>query len=168
MLMGGAQSLSVFFSLRTTQKSFKKKEMLINKEMKDARIMVFVFFISFVVVSYIAIKRFFQPKELEFYASMFSLVGNTIAVFVNYYQWKKNLKLSKEAFSPVMESQWSLFRIKTYTALTAVVSVAIYYLIPNSFLQNYVDPAFSLALAVLILYSAFTLMQKARFGKELE
>lgn len=162
MLMGGAQSLSVFMSLKTAQKSVRQQEVLIDKEVMNARIMAFVFLISFLVVSFIAIKRFFHPKELEFYASMVGILGNSIAVFVNYYQWRKNLKLSKESFSPVMESQWTLFRIKTFTALTAVVSVALYFLIPSSAIHRFVDPAFSIALAALILYSGISLLRKAK------
>jgi Co/Zn/Cd efflux system component len=164
MLMGGAQSLSVYLSLKTTQKSYKKHENLIKQEIINARIMVAVFLVSFVVVLFIAIKRFFMPKELEFYASMAGVVGNSIAVFVNFFQWRKNLKLSKEEFSPVLESQWTLFRIKTFTALTAVVSIIVYYLLPNSILHDYVDPVFSMGLAALILYSAFALLRKAKFG----
>lgn len=166
MLMGGAQSLSVYLSLRTTRESYKKQEDLLQKEIRNARIMVAVFMVSFVVVLFIAIKRFFEPKDLEFYASMLGVLGNTIAVFVNFYQWRKNLKLSKQAFSPVMESQWTLFRIKTFTALTAVVGIVVYYLLPNSLIHNYVDPFFSISLAILILYSAFALLRKAKFGKE--
>lgn len=165
MLMGGAQSLSVFLSLRTAQKSVKKQEFLIKREVFNARIMVFVFFVSFVVVSFIAIKRFFEPKELEFYASMAGVFGNSIAVFVNFYQWRKNLKISKESFSPVMESQWTLFRIKTFTALTAVISILVYYYLPSAIIHDYVDPVFSITLASLILYSAISLLRKAKFGK---
>lgn len=162
MLMGGAQSLSVFLSLKTAQKSVKQQEVLIQREVINARIMALVFFISFIVVSFISIKRFFQPKELEFYASMAGVFGNSIAVFVNFYQWRKNLKLSKESFSPVMESQWTLFRIKTFTALTAVISVLVYFLMPSSVIHRFVDPAFSITLSALILYSAISLLRKAK------
>lgn len=163
MLMGGAQSLSVFLSLRTAQKSVKKQEVLIKKEVFNARIMVFVFFVSFIVVSFIAIKRFFYPQDLNQIASMAGVFGNAIAVFVNFYQWRKNLKISKEAFSPVMESQWTLFRIKTFTALTAVISILVYYYIPSAIIHDYVDPVFSITLASLILYSAISLLRKAKF-----
>jgi len=167
MLMGGAQSLSVYLSLLTTQKSVKKQENLINREVYNARLMASIFLISFLVVSFIAVKRFFQPKPLDDYALIIGLIVNAVAVFVNYYQWKKNLKLSKQEFSPVMESQWSLFRIKTFTTLTSVLSILVYYILPQSFvLHRFVDPAFSLALAALILYSAITLFQKAQSGKE--
>ena len=167
MLMGGAQSLSVFLSLRTTQKSVKKQEHLIAKEMSNARIMVLIFLASFLVVSFIAIKRFFEPKELKDYAALFGAFVNSIAVVVNYYQWKKNLRLSKQEFSPVLESQWSLFRIKTFTALTSVLSIVAYYIVPTSYaLHDIVDPAFSLSLAALILYSAISLFKKAKFVVE--
>ena len=166
MLMGGAQSLSVFLSLKTAQKSVKKQEVLIRREVINARIMVLVFFISFVVVSFIAVKRFFEPKELNEFASWLGVFGNAIAVFVNLYQWRKNLKISKESFSPVMESQWTLFRIKTFTALTAVISILVYYLCPGAIIHNYVDPFFSIALASLILFSAIALLRKARIVGE--
>lgn len=166
MLMGGAQSLSVYLSLQTTRESYQKQENLIQKEIRNARIMVFVFLISFAVVLFIAIKRFFMPKELEFYASMAGVAGNTIAVFVNFYQWRKNLKVSKQAFSPLMESQWTLFRIKTFTALTAVVSIIVYFLVPGTKIHAYIDPIFSISLALLILYSAVVLFRKAKFVRE--
>lgn len=166
MLMGGAQSLSVYLSLKTTQESFKKQEDLMQKEIRNARIMVFVFLISFVVVLFIAIKRFFEPKELQFYASMVGVLGNSVAIFVNLYQWRKNHQLSKQAFSPVMESQWTLFRIKTFTALTAVASIIVYFVLPNSLIHDYVDPFFSISLALLVFYSAIVLFRKAHFVKK--
>jgi Co/Zn/Cd efflux system component len=54
MLMGGAQSLSVYLSLKTTREAYKKKEELMQKEINNARIMMAVFLISFVVVLFIA------------------------------------------------------------------------------------------------------------------
>lgn len=164
MLMGGAQALSVYLSLQTAKKSVRIRENLISREAFNARVMVSVFFISFVVVMFIAIRRFFQPKELELYASLFGALVNGIAVFVNVYQWRKNLRISKQEFSPVMESQWSLFRIKTFTALTSVLSILLYFLLHDSEIHSYIDPAFSLALAALILYSAISLLKKAKFG----
>ncbi len=162
MLMGGAQSLGVYLSLRTTKQSIKKQENLISKEVFNARIMVAVFMIGFFVVSFIAIKRMFQPKELKLYASLIGAIVNAAAIFVNLYQWRKNLRMSKEEFSPLMESQWSLFRIKTFTAFTSVLSIVMYYSLPDG-IHDFVDPVFSLALAVLILYSAISLMRKAHF-----
>jgi len=169
MLMGGAQALSVYLSLQTAKKSVRIREHLISREAFNARVMVSVFFISFVVVMFIAIKRFFYPKELELYASLFGALVNAIAVFVNVYQWRKNLRISKQEFSPVMESQWSLFRIKTFTALTSVLSILLYFLLKyfllsDSEIHSYIDPVFSLALAALIFYSAISLLKKARFG----
>jgi len=164
MLMGGAQALSVYLSLQTARKSVRIRENLISREAFNARVMVSVFFVSFAVVVFIAVKRFFQPKELELYASSFGALVNAVAVFVNVFQWRKNLKISKQEFSPVMESQWSLFRIKTFTALTSVLSILIYFLLQGSSMHAYVDPIFSLALAALILYSAISLLRKARFG----
>ncbi|OYT14909.1 MAG: hypothetical protein B7C24_15850 [Bacteroidetes bacterium 4572_77] len=161
MLMGGAQSLSVYLSLLTTKKSVKRQKHLINREVFNARLMVLVFFLSFSVIAFIAIKRMFQPKDIELYPAVLGALVNAAAVFVNLYQWRKNLKVSKEEFSPLMESQWSLFRIKTFTALTSVLSIIVYYLPLPHLIHKFVDPVFSLALAALILFSAISLLRKA-------
>ena len=166
MLIGGAQSLSVYLSMQTTRSSFRNPDNQLRNEIKDSRIVIVVFLLSFLVVMFIAIKRMFMPKQLEFYASMVGLIGNAVAIFVNGYQWHKNLKISREAFSPLMEGQWSLFRIKTFTALFAVLSVVFYYLLPQHFfLQDYIDPIFSLGLALLILYSAIGLIHTSGMVK---
>ncbi len=162
MMMGGAQSLSVFLSWMSTRKSYSLKKELPNSERLNARFMALVFFASFVVVSAMAMNRFFNPKQMQDDVVLFALFVNSFAVVVNFIQWRKNLRLSKQSFSLVMESQHSLFFIKFFTVLTVEISLTLYFLLAGKGIHDYIDTMFSVALAFLTLYSAFRLFQKSK------
>jgi Co/Zn/Cd efflux system component len=162
MMMGGAQSLSVFLSWMSTRKSYSLNKELPNSERLNARFMALVFFASFVVVLAMAVNRFFFPKEMHDDVALFALLVNSFAVIVNFIQWRKNLKLSKQNFSLVMESQHSLFFIKFFTVLTVEISLSLYFLLVGKGIHEYIDTLFSIALAFLTFYSAFRLFQKSK------
>lgn len=161
MLMGGAQSLTVYLSWMSTKKSYKQQRDLPNSERLNAQFMAIVFLASFIVVLVMAVDRFVYPRELNKNMVFFGLIVNSFAVLVNFYQWKKNRKLSKLAFSLVMESQQSLFFIKFFTVLTVEISLALFFLFEGKGVHDYVDTFFSVALAFLTLYSAFGLFRKS-------
>jgi len=166
MLMGGAQSLSVYLSWMSTRKSYRLQKELPNEERLNARFMAVVFLASFVVVLIMAVDRFANPREMKEQVVLFALVINSFAVIVNYIQWRKNMKLAKENFSLVMESQQSLFFIKFFTVLTVEISLSLYFLLVGMGLHDYVDTTFSVALAFLTLYSSYRLFKKSKRIKE--
>ena len=76
----------------------------------------------------------------------------------NGIMWLYYLRLSRTAASPVMESQWRLFRAKTGTSSIVVLS-----LLPNLFSGVYgwlslTDPLGSIVVAGFLLHSAFSLL----------
>ena len=162
MLMGGAHSLSVYLSWMSTRKSFKEQRELPDSERFNAQFMAFVFIASFVVVVAMAVDRFIDPRDLNREMVFFGLIVNSFAVVVNFYLWRKNLRLSKLAFSLVMECQQSLFFIKFFTVLTVEISLVLYFLLEGKGVHDYVDTFFSVALAFLTLYSAFGLFRKTK------
>lgn len=161
MLMGGAQSLSVLLSWRSTRRSYKLKMDLPTSERLNALFMGWIFIASFVVVIVMAVDRFIDPRDLNEEVAFFGLVVNSFAVVVNFYQWRKNMQLSKLNFSLVMESQQSLFFIKFFTVLTAEISLGLYFLMEGKGVHEYIDSFFSVALAFLTLYSAISLFKKS-------
>lgn len=161
MLMGGAQSLSVLLSWRSTRRSYKLKMDLPASERSNALFMGWVFLASFVVVLGMAVDRIIDPRMLNEKVAFFGLIVNSFAVVVNFYQWRKNMQLSKLNFSLVMESQQSLFFIKFFTVLTAEISLGLYFLMEGKGVHEYIDSLFSVALALLIFYSAVRLFQKS-------
>ena len=162
MLMGGAQSLSVFLSWMSTRKSYRLQRHLPKGECMNARFMAFVFLASSIVVLSMAVDRFFNPREMKEEIAMFALIVNSFAVVVNYVQWRKNTRLSKQEFSLVMESQQYLFFIKFFTVLTVEISLSLYFLLQGKGIHDYIDTMFSVALALVTLYSSFRLFRKSR------
>lgn len=162
MIMGGAQSLSVFLSWMSTRKSYRLRMNLPKGECLNARFMAFVFLISFIVVLAMAMERFVNPREMKEEIALFALLVNSFALIVNYVQWRKNSHLSKQNQSLVMESQKSLFFIKFFTVLTVEISLSLYFLLEGKGIHDYVDTSFSVALAFLTLYSSFRLFRKSK------
>lgn len=160
MLMGGAQSLSVYLSWVSTRKSYNQQRELPDSERFNAQFMAFIFIASFIVVVAMAVDRFIDPRKLNQEMVLIGLFVNSFAVVVNFYQWRKNLQLAKHTFSLVMESQQSLFFIKFFTVLTVEISLTLYFLLEGKGVHDYVDTFFSVALAFLTLYSAFGLFRK--------
>ncbi len=161
MLMGGAQSLSVLLSWRSTRRSYKLKKDLPTSERWNALFMGWIFLVSFVIVLGMAVDRIIDPRILNEKVAFFGLIVNSFAVVVNFYQWRKNKNLSKLNFSLVMESQQSLFFIKFFTVLTAEISLGLYFLMEGKGVHEYIDSLFSVALALLIFYSAVGLFKKS-------
>lgn len=161
MLMGGAQSLSVLLSWRSTRRSYKLKKDLPTSERWNALFMGWIFLVSFVIVLGMAVDRIIDPRMLNEKVAFFGLIVNSFAVVVNFYQWRKNKNLSKLNFSLVMESQQSLFFIKFFTVLTAEISLGLYFLMEGKGVHEYIDSLFSVALALLIFYSAVGLFKKS-------
>lgn len=162
MIMGGAQSLSVLLSWISTHKSYRLKIELPKSERFNARFMAWIFLASFIVVVEMAVGRILDPRELNENMALFGLFVNSFAVVVNFIQWRKNLQLSKQNFSLVMESQQSLFFIKFFTVLMVEISLSLYFLLHGKGFQDYIDTLFSFALAFLILYSTFQLFSKSK------
>jgi divalent metal cation (Fe/Co/Zn/Cd) transporter len=128
--------------------------------------MALVFLASFIAVLSMAVDRFMNPREMKEEVALFALIVNSFAVIVNYIQWRKNTRLSKQKFSLVMESQQYLFFIKFFTVLTVEISLSLYFLLQGKGIHDYIDTMFSVALAFLTLYSAMRLFRKSNDNKE--
>jgi divalent metal cation (Fe/Co/Zn/Cd) transporter len=107
-----------------------------------------------------------NPREMKEEVALFALIVNSFAVIVNYIQWRKNTRLSKQKFSLVMESQQYLFFIKFFTVLTVEISLSLYFLLQGKGIHDYIDTMFSVALAFLTLYSAMRLFRKSNGNEE--
>lgn len=166
MIMGGAQSLSVYLSWMSTRKSYKLEKELPNSERYNANFMAFIFLASFIAVMAMAVDRIIDPRELNYNMALVGLIVNSFAVVVNFIQWRKNANLAKQNFSLVMESQQSLFFIKFFTVFTVEISLMLYFLLVGKGVHDYIDSVFSMGLAFLTLYSAYGLFRKSN-GKKI-
>lgn len=112
----------------------------------------FVMLVSCVVVIAVAVHRLHAPKAVE--NVEFGLLLAVLSVIGNSSLWGYNLSLNKREYSPILDSQWRLFRAKTIAALIVLVSLVF---ATNSYTATWAeiaDPVGSLALAGFLLYSA--------------
>jgi len=109
--------------------------------------------LSWMIVSYGAIERFRHPTPIGRIGLALFVTGGS--ALVNLWVWRKNLKLTRIEPSPVLESQWRLYRAK----FAANVSVVVSLLISAGFREQrwaaYVDPAGAILISVFLLVSAY-------------
>ncbi len=118
-----------------------------------------IMFASVGVVLYGAITRLFVAQvEIPASGIILAIAINIPSIFANFWLWRKNYKLAQEEPSPIMESQWRLYRSKVVTNTLATVSYML-----TLFLQDHAwtfifDPIFSVILAAFLAYSAYIIL----------
>lgn len=109
--------------------------------------------LSWMIVSYGAIERFRHPTPIGSIGLALFVTGGS--ALVNLWVWRKNLKLTLIEPSPILESQWRLYRAK----FAANISVLVSLLISSGFREQrwaaYVDPAGAILISVFLLVSAY-------------
>lgn len=109
--------------------------------------------LSWMVVTYGAIDRFRHPARIgSVFLALFVTGGSA---FVNFRIWRNNLKLSRVEASPIIESQWRLYRAKTVANLCVVVSLSVSWLFRDQAWSAYVDPAGAILISGFLLLSAY-------------
>ena len=73
-----------------------------------------------------------------------------------------NRVLSKHDPSPILTSQWKLFRAKTVASLVVVLSLGSSIWLPGATIALYSDPIGSIFLASFLLYSAYSIISASR------
>lgn len=114
---------------------------------------------TFFAVIVSAAMRLLSPQPVE--NATFGFILGVLSVLGNVSLWRVNYGLAKQAPSPMMDSQWRLFRAKSCASIIVVCSLA-----PSMVgnLQNvlwYADPVGSLLLSGFLLYSAMGLFSSS-------
>ena len=115
--------------------------------------------ITFIISSVVGIKRFIAPEYLEnvgfgFILALFSVAGNA-------FFWMQSYLLDRRSPSPITDSQWRLFRAKTFATVVVALSLGCALLFDHQSWTLYVDPTGSLVLAGFMLYSALSMLSSA-------
>ncbi|MEI7856317.1 MAG: cation transporter [Methanomicrobiales archaeon] len=82
-----------------------------------------VMFISLMIVFVVALYRIAVPGELVHEGVMLGIILMVIGVSMNSYLWLKNYRFNQRDPSPIMDSQWKLFRTKAFSDFTVLVSL---------------------------------------------
>jgi len=119
-------------------------------------IVAWIMFLSLIIVLYSAFYRFRHPHELHPVGVILGIALMLAGVCVNTWLWIKNYRVSCKEYSPIMESQWRLFRAKAVADLTVlitlVLSVSLRRVAPWAI---YIDPIGSLLIAGFLLFSIY-------------
>jgi ferrous-iron efflux pump FieF len=111
---------------------------------------------TLLVALYHAVERFRHPVlvtrvQLGFFVAIW-------AVAINAWIWRRTYARTKQAGSPVLESQWHLFRIKMLANLCVVLSLGLSLNLSGRSWAMYVDPVSSLVLAGFLGYSIYSIV----------
>ncbi len=158
-----ADTVVSFLSWLTLRKASKGKTFEYNYgygkwENLISLTMAGVMFISVGFVLYGAMVRLFiEPSYIKPTGVIIAICISIAAIIINISLWRKNYALAQIEPSPIMESQWRLFRAKVMNSACSLSSYALS-LIFLSYSWSFVfDPIFSILLTIFLGYSAYGL-----------
>ena len=79
--------------------------------------------LSFAAVVFSAISRIRQPEPVRQVG--WGLLLSIAAAAINVTLWQRNYRLARQEPSPIMESQWRLFRAKAVVNLTVILALGL-------------------------------------------
>lgn len=109
--------------------------------------------LSWIIVTYGAIERFRHPSKIGSIAFALFVTGGS--ALVNFRIWRNNLKLSQIEASPIIESQWRLYRAKTVANICVVTSLILSAMFREYQWSAYIDPVGALLISGFLLQSAY-------------
>jgi ferrous-iron efflux pump FieF len=114
-----------------------------------------VMFVSLALVFFVAIRRIIVPEEIVIGGALLGIVLMVIGVCTNTWLWRRNYRLFRNAPSPIMDSQWRLFRTKALSDFSVLVSLLATLALSGYAWSRYIDPLASFFIAGVLLFSGY-------------
>jgi cation diffusion facilitator family transporter len=114
-----------------------------------------VMFVSLALVFFVALYRIAVPESLVregVYLGVFLMI---VGVSMNTFLWRKNYRLNQKEPSPIMDSQWRLFRTKAISDLSVLCSLLASLAFSQYSWSLYIDPLASFIIAGFLLSSGY-------------
>ena len=118
-----------------------------------------VMIISFVVVFYNSLGRLLDPDPSGWLIPGVILSG--LGFLVNGWFWQRNYRLNHRESTPVFESQWRLYRVKTLIDFGVVLTLSFEIYMGSGMLAIYVDFLVSVLIAGFLLISGGFMVKDA-------
>jgi cation diffusion facilitator family transporter len=112
-----------------------------------------VMFISLALVFFIAIYRIVNPESIVLEGAYLGVVLMVIGVCMNTFLWRKNYRLNQKEPSPIMDSQWRLFRTKAFSDFSVLLSLVFSLALSRFAWSLYIDPVASFFIAGILFFS---------------
>ena len=116
-----------------------------------------VMFMSVGVVIYSVVNRlFWAPVQVHASGVIIGMIITGFSAAINVWLWRKNYLLAQKEHSPIMESQWRLFRAKVVTNICALISFSLTLALSHFSWSMSIDPIFSVILSAFLFFSAYS------------
>jgi divalent metal cation (Fe/Co/Zn/Cd) transporter len=86
---------------------------------------------------------------------MLGIVMMSLGVCVNSWLWMKNYRIAQKEHSPIMESQWHLFRAKAFADGAVLAALLLSVGLSRYAWSVYIDPIASFIISGFLLYSVY-------------
>lgn len=120
-----------------------------------------VMLVSLILVFYTAITRIIEPEALQLSGVALALVMMSIGVAVNTWLWQKNYRLAKKEYSPIMESQWRLFRTKAFSDLSVLLALVFSIVLHQFWWAVYIDPFASMIIVGFLFTTGYRVISSS-------
>jgi ferrous-iron efflux pump FieF len=117
-----------------------------------------IMFICFAIVIISAIFRIKSPESVHASGAGLGVVLMFIGMCANTSLWVKNYRVSKKEHSPIMESQWRLFRAKAVADTVVFTSLVLSLSLAKYSWSYYIDPFASFIIAGFLLFSIYSVI----------
>lgn len=111
--------------------------------------------VSMVIIIYAVIERIQNPASLGEVGVGIGVVFSGITGSVNGWMWQRNYQIAKKQSSPIIESLWRLYRMKTISTLCVFLTLGLSLLFRNYSWAVYIDPAGSIAVFGFLIFSVY-------------
>jgi divalent metal cation (Fe/Co/Zn/Cd) transporter len=91
------------------------------------------------------------------------LVFSVIALLCSIAMWNHDYHLAKEEHSPVMESLWRLYRLKTVSTGVVILSLLLSVVFRNHEWSLYIDPVGSIIVSLFLAYSIYSVSSESMY-----
>ncbi len=117
-----------------------------------------IMFICFAIVVTGAILRIRTPESVHAGGAGLGVVLMFIGMCANSTLWIKNYRVAKKEHSPIMESQWRLFRAKAIADTVVFTSLVLSLSLSRYPWSHYIDPFASFIIAGFLLFSIYSVI----------
>ncbi len=159
---------AIYFSWLTTKKVQQGQNHSYNYgygklENLSSLVVAGVMIVSITIILYQIIDRFQNPRTLGELGLGLGTLLSGLAVAFNGWLWWYIYRAAKGMNSPVMESLWRLYQVKTISTLTVTLSLGLSLAFKNYSWAEYIDPAGSILILCILIFSTYGVISTSVF-----
>jgi len=120
-----------------------------------------VMFVSLLLVFFVAMYRIVNPESIVHEGAYLGVFLMIVGVCMNTFLWKKNYRVFVRDPSPIMDSQWRLFRTKAISDFSVLLSLVFSLTLSEYAWSYYIDPVASFFIAGVLFFSGWRVISSS-------